>query len=105
MSRLKRVLIILTTVVVVIGLALGGGVLYLYSDAEVSTVGTEFRTELAVPPLAKSTVKRDGTRLFELTMQAGQKEFRAGEADTHLGLQRRLPRADAAGEARREGRR
>ncbi|WP_405806684.1 multicopper oxidase domain-containing protein [Streptomyces sp. NBC_00210] len=86
MSRLKRVLIILTTVVVVIGLALGGGVLYLYSDAEVSTVGTEFRTELAVPPLAKSTVKRDGTRLFELTMQAGQKEFRAGKQTPTWGF-------------------
>ncbi|MDQ0941345.1 multicopper oxidase family protein [Streptomyces sp. V1I1] len=80
MSRLKRVLIILTTVVVVIGLALGGGVLYVYSNAKVSTAGTtEFSNELAVPPLAKSTVKRDGTRLFELTMQAGQKEFRAGK--------------------------
>lgn len=86
MSRLKRVLIILTTVVVVIGLALGGGVLYLYSDAEVSTVGAGFRTELAVPPVAKSTVKRDGTRLFELTMQTGQKEFRAGKQTPTWGF-------------------
>ncbi|NUL02747.1 multicopper oxidase domain-containing protein [Streptomyces lunaelactis] len=78
MSRLKRVLIVLTTVAVVVGLALGGGALYLYSNAKVSTVGsTEFSRELAVPPLAKSTVKSDGTRLFELTMRAGEKEFRA----------------------------
>ncbi|MGI5402358.1 multicopper oxidase family protein [Streptomyces sp. CA-135486] len=86
MSRLKRVLIILTTVVVVIGLALGGGALYLYSDADVSTVGTEFRTELAVPPPAKSTVTPNGTRRFELTMQAGQKEFRAGKQTPTWGF-------------------
>lgn len=79
MSRLKRVLIILTTVVVVIGLALGGGVLWLYSDAKVSTVGsTDFSKELAVPPLATSTVKSDGTRVFDLTMQAGEKVFKTG---------------------------
>jgi FtsP/CotA-like multicopper oxidase with cupredoxin domain len=78
MSRFKRVLIILTTGAVVIGLALGGGALWLYSDAKVSTVGTEFSRELAVPPLAKSTVKSDGTRVFDLTMQAGHKEFRPG---------------------------
>lgn len=87
MSRLKRVLIILTTVAVVIGLALGGGFLWLYSDARVSTVGsTDFSSELAMPPLAKSTVKSDGTRVFDLTMQAGEKEFRAGQATPTWGF-------------------
>ncbi|MFD4138781.1 multicopper oxidase family protein [Streptomyces sp. NPDC058572] len=78
MSRFKRVLITLTTLVVIVGLALGGGSLWLFSDAKVSSVGAGFSRELAIPPLAKSTVKRDGTRVFDLTMQAGQKEFRPG---------------------------
>lgn len=87
MSRLKRVLIIVTTVVVVIGLALGGGALYLYSDAKVSTAGsTEFGNELTVPPQAPSTVRRDGTRVFRLTMQEGRKEFRAGKSTSTWGF-------------------
>ncbi|MEV6394150.1 multicopper oxidase domain-containing protein [Streptomyces sp. NPDC051907] len=87
MSRLKRVLIVVTVVVAVIALALGGGALWLYSDAKVSTVGsTEFDNELSVPPLAKSTVTSDGTRVFDLTMQAGEKEFRAGKKTPTWGF-------------------
>ncbi|MFF3321395.1 multicopper oxidase family protein [Streptomyces sp. NPDC002889] len=86
MSRLKRVLTLLTTVTVVVGLALGGGFLWLYSDAKVSTAGTRFSQELAVPPLAKSTVKSDGTRVFDLTMRAGSKEFRSGRQTPTWGF-------------------
>lgn len=87
MSRFKRVLIILTTVAVVLGLAFVGGALWLYSDAKVSTVGsTDFSNELAVPPLATSTVKSDGTRVFDLTMRAGEKEFRAGQKTPTWGF-------------------
>ncbi|MER6613248.1 multicopper oxidase family protein [Streptomyces xantholiticus] len=78
MPPLRRVLVALSVAAVVLGLALGGGALWLYSDAKVSTAGTEFTRELAVPPLAPSTVRSDGTRVFDLTMQAGHKEFRAG---------------------------
>jgi FtsP/CotA-like multicopper oxidase with cupredoxin domain len=87
MSRLKRVLITLTTAAVVIGLTLGGGALWLYSDVKVSTVGsTDFSNELAVPPLANSTVKSNGTRVFDLTMRAGEKEFRAGQKTPTWGF-------------------
>ncbi|WP_330113846.1 multicopper oxidase family protein [Streptomyces sp. MUM 178J] len=87
MSRLRRVLILVTTVAVVAGLALGGGAVWLYSDAKVSTAGsTSFGNELAVPPLAKSRVKPDGTRVFDLTMQSGHKEFIQGKKTPTWGF-------------------
>ncbi|GAA3374495.1 multicopper oxidase domain-containing protein [Streptomyces sannanensis] len=76
MTRLKRVLVILGSVVAVLVLAVGAGFTWLYTSADVSTVGsTDFRNELAIPPLAKSTLRKDGTRVFDLTMQAGEREF------------------------------
>ncbi|MBT2367850.1 multicopper oxidase domain-containing protein [Streptomyces sp. ISL-10] len=86
MSRLRRVIVILTAVAVAAVMAVGGGFFRLYSDAEVSTVGTSFSREMAVPPLAKPAVARDGTKVFDLTMQAGQKEFRAGQQTPTWGF-------------------
>ncbi len=37
-----------------------------------------FDQELAIPPLADSVVDEDGTRVFQLTAQAGSTSFRAG---------------------------
>ncbi|MFH9073737.1 multicopper oxidase family protein [Streptomyces alboflavus] len=85
--RLKRVLIILGSVVTVVALALGGGLLWLWQDAEISTVGKEsFDNALAIPPLAKSRVDKDGTRVFDLRMQSGEKEFKAGRATPTWGF-------------------
>ncbi|MEU5980835.1 multicopper oxidase domain-containing protein [Streptomyces sp. NPDC047434] len=80
MSRLKRVLIVLGSSAAVFAAAVGGLFLWLYTDAKASTAGsTEFTNELAIPPLAKSVVRADGTRVFDLTMRAGEKEFRPGK--------------------------
>ncbi|MCY0930378.1 multicopper oxidase domain-containing protein [Streptomyces sp. H27-H1] len=79
MARWKRVLLVLGSLVA--GLALVIGVLFtwLYTGAEVSTVGAvDFSDALAVPPLAASTVEADGTRVFDLRMQAGETEFTPG---------------------------
>ncbi|NWF26150.1 multicopper oxidase domain-containing protein [Streptomyces sp. PKU-EA00015] len=86
MSRLKRVIVVLTAVAVAFAVAVGGGFYWLYSDARVSTVGTSFGRELAIPPLAEPTVGRDGTKVFDLTMQAGHKEFGAGQRTPTWGF-------------------
>jgi FtsP/CotA-like multicopper oxidase with cupredoxin domain len=86
MSPVKRVLVVLCSAAVALVLALGGGGLWLYADADVSTAGTEFTREMAVPPLAPSTVRDDGTRVFDLTMRAGHKEFRAGSKTPTWGF-------------------
>ncbi|MFI5754236.1 multicopper oxidase family protein [Streptomyces sp. NPDC051569] len=87
MSGFKRVLIILASVATVLALAVGGGALWLYSGAKVSTVGRgDFRNELAVPPLAESTVTADGTRVFDLRMQAGETEFQDGQKTPTWGF-------------------
>ncbi|MER5890469.1 multicopper oxidase domain-containing protein [Streptomyces sp. NPDC001941] len=79
-SRLQRILVALGAFVLVLALAIGGGVAWLWSDAHVSTVGAgEFRNELAIPPLAPSHVDpKTGRRVFDLRMREGHKEFRSG---------------------------
>ncbi|MFI6091768.1 multicopper oxidase family protein [Streptomyces sp. NPDC051218] len=87
MSLLKRVLIVFGSLVTVVALAAGGGVLWLWNDAEISTVGEErFDNELSIPPLAKSRVDSDGTRVFDLRMQAGEKEFKDGRKTSTWGF-------------------
>ncbi|MEU0373823.1 multicopper oxidase domain-containing protein [Streptomyces sp. NPDC006283] len=104
MSRLKRALVALAALAVAFVLTLGGGALWLYSDAEVSTAGAVFTRELAVPPLAESRVDSDGTRVFDLTMQAGETEFRTGMKTPtwgfngdHLGPTLRAKRGEKVG--------
>ncbi len=71
---------------VVIALTVGGWFGWTYSRADVSTVGMAMTEELWVPPLADSTVEADGTRVFELDMRAGQKEFRPGRQTATWGF-------------------
>ena len=53
----------------------------------ISTVGAvDFNRELAIPPLADSTTDVDGTRVFDLTTQAGQREFSPGQVTDTLGI-------------------
>ncbi|WP_338697209.1 multicopper oxidase domain-containing protein [Streptomyces sp. Q6] len=87
-ARLKRVLLVLGSLVAVLALAVGGGVLWLWSDAKVSTAGrAEFRNELAVPPLAPSHIdEKDGARVFDLRMREGEKEFRPGRRTATWGF-------------------
>ncbi|MET7363537.1 multicopper oxidase domain-containing protein [Streptomyces sp. NPDC005562] len=87
MSPLKRTLIVLGSFVTVVALAFGGGFLWLWNDAKVSTVGKEqFDNELSIPPLAKSRLDKDGTRVFDLRMQAGEKEFEDGRKTSTWGF-------------------
>ncbi|WP_405985084.1 multicopper oxidase family protein [Streptomyces sp. NBC_00872] len=87
MSGFKRVLIMLLSIGIVLTLAAGGGLLWVYSGAKVSTAGRGgFRNELTVPPLAKSSVGPDGTRVFDLRMQSGETEFTAGKKTPTWGF-------------------
>ncbi|MGJ5833393.1 multicopper oxidase family protein [Streptomyces ossamyceticus] len=79
MSRIKRVLIVLGSVVTVVVLTIGGLFTWLWTGADVSTAGrVAFDEKLAIPPLAKSSVDKDGTRVFDLRMRAGTTEFKDG---------------------------
>ncbi|WP_433755857.1 multicopper oxidase family protein [Nocardia sp. CA-135398] len=85
--RLRRFLLVLAAVTMVVLLSVGGCVTWVYSSASVSTVGSaEFDNELAIPPLAQSRVRADGTRVFELEMRSGQREFRVGQATATWGF-------------------
>ncbi|MFH0516679.1 multicopper oxidase family protein [Streptomyces sp. M41] len=79
MSRFRRVLIVLGCVVTVLVAAVGGLLTWLWTGADVSTVGKErFDNALVIPPLAQSSVDKDGTRVFDLRMRAGETEFKDG---------------------------
>ncbi|WP_280442345.1 multicopper oxidase family protein [Nocardia brasiliensis] len=85
--RWRRFVSILGTLVVLFALTVGGAVTWVFAHAKVSTVGrTEFRNELAVPPLATGHVRADGIREFQLDMRSGRTEFRAGQATETWGF-------------------
>ncbi len=70
----------------------------------VSTVGAvEFEQPLAIPAIAPSRVE-NGVRVFDLTAQAGESEFRTGIQTPTWGFSQKLPRADVARSAGRAGR-
>ncbi|MGY4280446.1 FtsP/CotA-like multicopper oxidase with cupredoxin domain [Streptomyces sp. M18.1] len=102
MSRTKRVLLISGSVLTALALLVGGVFLWLWTSADVTTVGKEsFDNELAIPPLAESRVDKDGTRVFDLRMRPGHKEFVDGRTtDTwgfngdHLGPTLRAQRGE-----------
>ncbi|WP_433663740.1 multicopper oxidase family protein [Nocardia sp. CA-128927] len=85
--RWRRLFMVLGSLVVLLALAIGGGVTLVFVNAAVSTVGsTDFSNELAIPPLAPSQVRPDGTREFELDMRSGRTEFRPGQATATWGF-------------------
>ncbi|MFD8250610.1 multicopper oxidase family protein [Nocardia sp. NPDC059691] len=85
--RKRRWLLIVLVCVAALPVLVVGGVAWVYARADVSTVGkTEFRNELAIPPLAPSRVGADGTRTFELDMRAGRREFQPGRATETWGF-------------------
>uniref|UniRef100_A0AAU2JS16 Multicopper oxidase domain-containing protein n=1 Tax=Streptomyces sp. NBC_00049 TaxID=2903617 RepID=A0AAU2JS16_9ACTN len=87
MPRWKRALLILGALAGAFALLVGALFTWLYTRAEVSTVGAvHFRNALKVPPLAPSTVEGDGTRVFDLRMQAGQTRFEPGAATPTWGF-------------------
>ncbi|GGY92730.1 multicopper oxidase [Streptomyces poonensis] len=77
----------LGSVVTVAALAVGGLFTWLWTGSQVSTVGEErFGNRLAIPPLAKSSVDEDGTRVFDLRMRAGETEFEPGRRTPTYGF-------------------
>ncbi|GAA1637032.1 multicopper oxidase domain-containing protein [Nocardia ninae] len=79
--------LILAGLVALLGLAIGGCVRVVYVNAVVNTVGrAEFGNALAIPPLAPSTIRPDGTREFDLEMRTGVTEFRPGQATETWGF-------------------
>ncbi|MEV6003203.1 multicopper oxidase domain-containing protein [Streptomyces griseomycini] len=77
--RWKRLAVVLGSLVTAVAVAVGGLFAWLWTDAKVSTVGkAPFDNALAIPPLAESTVEKDGTRVFDLRMRAGETEFQDG---------------------------
>lgn len=83
----RRLLIGVVAFATVFVLVVGGGVTWVYVNAVVSTVdSTKFENEFAMPPLAQSQLRPDGTRVFELDMRSGRKEFRAGQATDTWGF-------------------
>ncbi|GAB4587181.1 multicopper oxidase domain-containing protein [Nocardia sp. IFM 10818] len=66
---------------------IGGGAVWAYTSADVSTAGAvDFANELSIPPLADSVVEADGTRVFRLDMRSGQREFRPGQRTETWGF-------------------
>jgi FtsP/CotA-like multicopper oxidase with cupredoxin domain len=87
MSRSKRILVVLGTAVTVIALAVGTLFTWLWTGADVSTVGdAPFENELAIPPPAPSRIDGDGTRVFDLRMQPGHTEFEPGRRTPTWGF-------------------
>ncbi|GAA2128437.1 multicopper oxidase family protein [Streptomyces synnematoformans] len=86
-SRLKRVLLVLAAVAATVVSTVAGAGLWLYTGADVSTVGkVDFRNELLIPPLEEGEVQPDGTRVFRLGIRAGETEFRPGQPTPTWGF-------------------
>ncbi|WP_067548485.1 multicopper oxidase family protein [Nocardia crassostreae] len=87
MVAVRRIALGITVFLVAAGLLIGGGAVWVYNSAEVSTVGAvDFTNELSIPPLADSVVEADGTRVFRLDMRSGQREFRPGQVTETWGF-------------------
>ncbi|WP_194820403.1 multicopper oxidase family protein [Nocardia sp. XZ_19_385] len=83
----RRVLLSVVALVVLVPALIGGCFAWVYTGAAVSTVGTtDFRNQLAIPPLAEGTLGPDGRRVFELEMRSGQKAFRPGKTTETWGF-------------------
>ncbi|MBW5481415.1 multicopper oxidase family protein [Streptomyces bambusae] len=86
-ARWKRVLVVLGALAGAVVVAVGGLFTWLYTGADIAAAGTaRFERELAVPPLAPSTVEADGTRVFRLRMQEGETEFLASRKTPTWGF-------------------
>ncbi|NNH75346.1 multicopper oxidase domain-containing protein [Nocardia uniformis] len=86
-SRVRRVLVGSAALLLVLVLAVGSGFAWVFTTADVSTVGVvDFDRELAVPPLAQSRLEADGTRVFQLDMRSGQREFEPGRVTPTWGF-------------------
>ncbi|MEV0765679.1 multicopper oxidase domain-containing protein [Nocardia sp. NPDC050435] len=84
---LRRLLLGVALLVVLVPALIGGCVTWVYTGAAISTAGsTDFRNELAIPPLAEGALDPDGTRIFDLEMRTGRKEFRPAQTTETWGF-------------------
>lgn len=82
-----RIAIVAVSVVVVLVAALAGTMTWFWARADVNTIGrVDFDHELAIPPLADSQVAADGTRVFDLNLRTGHREFRDGKRTETWGV-------------------
>ncbi|MEV6303187.1 multicopper oxidase domain-containing protein [Actinoplanes sp. NPDC051861] len=73
-------------VVLVLGLAAAGGLVWLLTRPAVDTVGkVAFERKLAVPPLATSRTDGQGRRVFDLRAQAGESDLGRGKGTATWG--------------------
>ncbi|WP_280370411.1 multicopper oxidase family protein [Nocardia wallacei] len=86
-SRTRRILFWLSAFAVLVLVGATGVTAWRYSEAKVSTVGTvDFTEELTVPPLARPRTEPDGTRVFDLEMRLGRREFQPGQVTETWGF-------------------
>jgi FtsP/CotA-like multicopper oxidase with cupredoxin domain len=77
---MKRLLLSVLALALVFVLAASGAFLYLYSSADVSTVGhLSFRQELEIPPLLAPHTDVAGRKVFDLRLQTGTTELIPGQ--------------------------
>ncbi|HEX2575202.1 MAG TPA: multicopper oxidase domain-containing protein [Aquihabitans sp.] len=85
-GRLARVAVSALAVAIVAGTVATAAVAVWWRGADTSTIGTlSFANELHIPPLARSTVEADGTRVFDLTARATTASFKPGMYTDVLG--------------------
>lgn len=82
-NPLRRVLVGISVAVALLAVSAAGTVGYSWTSADIDTSGTvHFDRPLHIPPLADSEVEPDGTRVFDLRMQAGTTDFGHGRTPT-----------------------
>jgi FtsP/CotA-like multicopper oxidase with cupredoxin domain len=65
----------------------GCGIVESARGRQVNTIDeVEFTQPLAIPPLAESVVDAEGRRVFDLTAQAGEREFLSGQTTSTWGI-------------------
>ena len=70
----------------VIVLAVGGAVAWLYGRAASSNVGElSFASELGIPPQLEPRVDSGDRKVFDLRLEEGETEFRAGKLTSNWG--------------------
>ncbi|WP_277210556.1 multicopper oxidase family protein [Isoptericola croceus] len=83
----RRVITIVTLCVALVAVLLGAAGAVVYARAALDTAGqVAFDRELAIPPLADSSVQADGTRVFTLKMLEGATDLGQGTPTPTLGV-------------------
>ncbi len=86
-GRLPRLLVLVLSLTLAAGTVIAGATAWAWFDAGPDTTGeVDFDRELAIPPLAESTVDSYGRRVFELTARTGTSDLGADEPTSTWGF-------------------